>query len=221
MDFNNPIGLIALSGLIALIPLTIALGTSYVKVSIVLGMLRSGLGAQQIPGPIVTMALALSLSAYIMAPVFEQSAASLDSLPKFSYKRLPTKKELDKFSPAFKPWKDFMLKHSGTRELALFVGLDKEKLDLEQELKDKSLLDFKVIAPAFLITELKEAFSIAFVLLIPFLAIDLICANILVGMGMFMVSPVLISLPLKLLVFVLSDAWMILVKSLIASYGVV
>ncbi|MEZ4755102.1 MAG: flagellar type III secretion system pore protein FliP [Bdellovibrionota bacterium] len=221
MDFSNPIGLVVLSGLIALIPLTLALGTSYVKVSVVLGLLKSGLGVQQVPGPIVTMALALSLSVFIMAPVFNKSTESLDVIPKFSTSRLPTKAEIEKLAPVIKPWKEFMFKHCGERELQLFSMFDNKenKQDLPEVKNLNAQTSLRILAPAFLLTELKEAFVMAFILLIPFLVIDLIVANILVGMGMFMVSPVLISLPLKLLLFVISDGWMILIKSLISSYA--
>lgn len=221
MDFSRPSELIFISGLIALVPLLISLTTSYVKVSVVLGILKNGLGTQQFPGPIVTMALSLSITCYVMSPVMSESLEAFNEIPKLSKLDLFNINDLQKISPVVRPWKNFMLKFAGKKELRLFLGQEETSKKIEFDQKNISEISLKAIAPAFLITELKKAFSIAFIVLIPFLVIDLICANVLVGMGMFMVSPVLISLPIKLLVFVMSDAWILLVKSLINSYQVV
>ncbi|MCB0338508.1 MAG: EscR/YscR/HrcR family type III secretion system export apparatus protein [Bdellovibrionales bacterium] len=223
---TNPIWLIVLSGVLAFLPIVVGMGTSYVKVSIVLGMVRNAIGAQQVPGPMVSMALAAGLSLYIMQPVLIESAANLEDISLSDLTNLPQKDTVDRFIGVLDPWRRFLEAHVGEREKIAFEQLrqntprdDSKSLTAKQEGSQR--ISWSVLLPAFVVTELKEAFAMGFAILLPFVVIDLIVANILVGMGMYMVSPFMISLPIKLLLFVVSDAWLLLSKGLIGSYSVV
>lgn len=242
MDTFHPIWFIVITGAIALTPIFIGLVTSYVKVSVVLGMLRSGLGAQQVPSGMVVMAMSLAMTFYIMAPVFNQVAEIAQTIDFGATNARPTVESLQRMAPLFDPWKAFMLEHAGKREIAALNGLTDEWKSKQSkeggspesaepptteestlpppEAPEKEAVSLRVLLPAFVMSELKEAFAMGFVLLLPFLVVDLVVANILVGMGMFMVSPVMIALPLKLILFVVSDGWLLLTKGLIHSYSV-
>lgn len=217
----DPIWLIVLSGALALLPLLAGLATAFVKVSIVLGMLRSALGAQQVPSALVTAALSAALTLQIMAPIIERTRAAALQI---DWERIETRvglSSLPELQPLLAPWRSFMARHCGVRELRELERLGaasepaREKLSAGAEPEPP----LSMLAAAFLLTELKEAFAMGFVLLLPFLVIDLITANVLAGMGMYMLSPTLIALPLKLLIFVLSDGWLLLAKALVHSYS--
>ncbi len=224
----NPYWLVFFSLLFAIVPVLIGVCTSYLKISVVLGMLKSGLGTQHTPSNLIVMSLSIALSIFVMAPVIEESIKAIDASEGVSLNNPPELKSIDKFQPIIKPWKTFMQTHAGEREVATFLDIEKElsakkikeeteDTKAEQEVKE---LDLRILIPAFLLTEIKEAFAMGFLLLLPFLVIDLIVANVLAGMGMYMLSPVMISLPLKLLFFVLSDGWLLLCKSLVMSYNI-
>lgn len=216
----NPAWLVVLAGVIGLLPLVVGLMTSYLKMSIVLGMLKSGLGTQQTPGTLVTMVLALALSLYVMSPTLEMSFQAASQGEVMQELKKPSAALVDKLAPIAKPWLDFMRLHAGVRELQTLAALSKGKeyAGVPIAKVDPSQVGLRLLLPAFILTEIKEGFAMAFVLLLPFMVIDLIVANVLVGMGMYMVSPVIIALPLKLLLFVSADGWLILAKGLIASY---
>ena len=238
---GSPLWLVALAFGFSLVPIVIGVSTSYLKISIVLGMLRQGLGAQTVPGNLVIMALSLGLSLLVMAPVVENCSANLMAALPQNMKEAPTKKNFEEIAKALIPWRDFLETHSGEREVvfvrnltklssvkkeqvALASGIKTEALEktgtgieVKQE-PDRRLNGFELLL-SFLLTELKEAFSMGFVLLLPFLVIDLVVSNLLVALGMFMVTPAMITLPLKLIVFVLCDGWMLLSKGLVVSYG--
>ena len=217
----NPVYYIAVASLVALVPVFMGLFTSYLKMSIVLGMVKSALGTQQVPGGLVTMALALALTGYTMAPVFEESSRILGDVSLVELTKKPSIDGLSVLRPAFDPFVSFLRKHSGSREVASLGRMafgknsDGSSTEVVQEADSASL---QVILPAFVLTEMKEGFAMAFVLLLPFLVIDLIVSNVLAGMGMFMVSPQMISLPLKLILFVVSDGWLLLAQGLVNSY---
>lgn len=200
--------LILISLFVALIPSLVGVLTTYLKVSIVLGMLKNALGTQQTPSGLVVMAVSIAFTWVIMAPIFIETHNRFSS-EKLKLSKGISKESHDSIEHVLAPWKLFIAKHAGAREVLLIqdIGAQKEKNSWE------------VIVPAFILTELKEGFAMALMLLIPFAVIDIVVANILGGLGMFMVSPTLISLPLKLGVFVISDAWLFLTKALIASYG--
>lgn len=216
----NPIWLLIGSILLAFIPIVLGLVTSYIKVSVVLGLLRSGIGSQQVPGNITIMALAFALTFFIMGPVVNQTIDAAALIKVTDLSKAPTLSEFSKYMPLVEPWKAFMAKHAGARELALFHDLSSQQTPQSVQLSaEQAKSSLSNIIAAFVISELKQGFAIGFVLLLPFLVVDLIVANILVGMGMSMVSPVMISLPLKLILFVVADGWILLAKGLIGSYA--
>jgi type III secretion protein R len=223
MNNVNPIWLIILSAALALFPIIVGMASSYIKVSIVLGMLKSALGAQNTPGNIVIMSLSLALTIFIMSPVIEQTAKQLEPIQFSKIVKEGDLSKISELSPALDPWKSFMSRHSGERERRMLTQLATEASVKSAELKldNKSIADdtFRILIPAFVLTELRQAFVMGFMLLLPFVVVDLIVANILAGLGMFMVSPVMISLPLKLLLFVASDGWLVLTRALIGSYS--
>lgn len=221
MGAFHPIWLIVFAAALALIPVLLALVTSYLKVSIVLGMLRASLGTPQVPSAAVLMALSMALTFYIMAPVGKQTLEILRQQPSMQFDTMPGRKDWKGMLAILGPLQDFLRQHAGEREKQFFM---KTANDLEigglasgEPFAGEDSLH--VLLPAFVFSELKQAFAMGFAVMLPFLVIDIIVANILVGMGMYMVSPMMISLPLKLMLFVLSDAWLLLARGLIYSYG--
>lgn len=201
--------LIYLSLAIALVPSVLGVLTAYLKVSIVLGMLRNALGTQQTPSGLLVMAISFAFTWMIMSPVFLSTYERWNAKQSVFSKGL-TKENVEVLKDIFKPWQDFLKAHAGERE----------KVFIKETIKEPTTDDdWRVLIPSFILTELKEAFAMALMLLLPFAVIDIVVANILGGMGMFMVSPTLISLPLKLLVFTTSDAWLFLSKALVGSYS--
>lgn len=218
----NPIWLIALAALAAMLPILVGLLTSYLKISIVFGMVRSALGTQQTPGNLVIMVLALALTSYTMMPVADETL-EIASQTDISALQSPSPQTLKTLTPVFEPWRRFLHHHSGARELRTLTALLAAQAGQEQQLPAGAgpqiqAIDLRVLLPAFLLTELKESFAMAFVLLLPFLVVDMVVANILIGMGMYMVSPLMISLPLKLVLFVVADGWLLIARGLINSY---
>lgn len=221
----HPVWIIIASLLIAMVPVLVGVATSYIKVSIVLGMLKSGIGAQQVPGAIVVMALSFAMTLFIMNPTIDQTIEIGKSV---NFSKLGTDITLDRLAelkPLIQPWREFMAHHSGERELEALLSVagiaDDKATAADTKEINRAELPTRVLMTSFVLTELKEAFAMGFILLLPFLVIDLIVANILAGMGMFTLSPVLISLPLKLLLFVLADGWILLTRGLIASYSAI
>ena len=204
----------------ALLPLIVVLLTCYLKISIVFNILKSGLGTQNVPGPLIVMALSLSLSLMVMAPQINKSIDLSSSIDWNQIFKQDPRLVMQSLSPMLGPWRDFVKRHAGERERAVLVSLIKKDLGQaqmsEQDVEVENSL--RVILPAFLLSELKEAFAMSVMVLLPFVVIDLIVANILVGLGMYMLSPVMVSLPLKIFFFVVSDAWLIITKGLVYSY---
>jgi type III secretion protein R len=205
----NPVWLIVLSFSLGLLPILVALCTSFLKISIVLSILKTGLGSQHVPGNLSIMFLSFVISAFIMAP---QIGALFESVAENDLSKVPSKIEFSKLEAAFKPWREFLCKHAGEREQLLLK-------DLAQISEGANCQSMRILLPAFVLTELKEAFQMGVILLLPFLVIDLLVANVLAALGMCMVSPNMISLPLKLLLFVSVDGWLMLVRSLLLSYA--
>lgn len=230
MLMNNPVSLLLLTVLVAIVPLLVGVTTSYIKVSIVLSMVRSALGTQQTPGNMVIMALSLAITCFVMAPVFEASRQQALDSNILSLLEKPTLADFEQVVPVFEPWRQFMLSHCGSRELEVLAvaasGADAAVVPSEEigqsrrvgAPADYVLFPWRVVLPAFVLSELKQAFIMGFALLLPFLVVDLIVANILVGLNMIMVSPIMVALPLKLILFVLSDGWLLITQSLINSY---
>lgn len=218
MGSIHPVWLIVSAALLALVPVLAAMLTSYLKVSVVLGMLRNALGTQHVPDAVTTMALALGISVWIMGPVFQDSLNKVGTLSLTDLERRPTLAALEKFAPALEPWRAFLKTHAGEREVKALEALDQRPGQVDVTPDPKQPLSMRLLIPAFVLSEIKEAFAMAFVLLLPFVVIDLIVANLLVGLGMTMVSPTMMSLPLKLLLFISVDGWLLLTRSLILSY---
>src|SRR5262249_15957500 len=195
---------------------------SFVKISVVLSILRSAMGTQQIPPTQVITGLAMILTIYIMAPVgIEIKNQTQDLIEQRTGKGLLTSANADVILTAAKraaePVRSFLIKHAHAKERALFLDLAKKlrKPEDRDDLTDKDLI---VLVPSFVISELKEAFEIGFILFVPFIIIDMVVSNILLAMGMFMLSPVTVSLPFKLLLFILVDGWYLLARGLVLGY---
>lgn len=219
MSSANPFWLILLSLSFALLPVLVGVCTSYLKVSIVLSLLKNGLGAQGVPGALVNMTLSLGLTFYIMAPVFQKSLENGKLIDFTEFAKNPSFKTAASMAPIMDPWLDFMRKHAGRRELEVLAEISGSNATHAPRAEENQPT-MQLVLPAFVLSELKEGFAMGFVMLLPFMAVDLIVANILAGLGMFMLSPMVISLPLKILLFVLCDGWILLGRGLISSYGV-
>ena len=200
--------LVGLLTVLSLAPSIVIMTTSFVRIVVVLSLLRTALGLQQSPPNAVIISLALFLSAIIMAPTFERSYE--DGIRPL----LDQEMELPQaFEAAGAPVKTFMLSQVDREDLALFVRLSAiEQPDTVDE------LPLRIVTPAFMISELKRAFEIDFLLFVPFLVIDLVVASVLMSMGMMMLPPVVISLPFKLIFFVLVDGWRLVAGSLVESF---
>jgi type III secretion protein R len=187
----------------------------------VLSIVRSALGTQQIPPTQVITGLAIILTVYIMSPVGQAmyKAAEIDIWEKGPglLSSETVGQLLQAAGRAKEPLRDFLVKKVTNKDRALFYNLAK-KMRSEEDRKDISDRDFLVIVPAFVVSELKEAFQIGFLLFVPFIVIDMVVANILLALGMHMLSPTTISMPFKLLLFVLVDGWYLIAKGLVIGY---
>ncbi|MFN5382074.1 MAG: flagellar type III secretion system pore protein FliP [Alphaproteobacteria bacterium] len=204
---SKVIQFVGLITLLSVAPSILIMVTSFTRVVIVFSFLRTALGLQQTPPNSVIISLALFLTMFIMAPVFEQSY-------NHGIKPLMNEEieEGEAFTKISDPFKSFMLEHVREKDLSLFIEIAKI------EVKEKKDVPLHVIIPAFMISELKRAFEIGFLIFLPFLIIDMLVASILMAMGMMMIPPVMVSLPFKLIFFVLIDGWYMICGSLIKSY---
>jgi flagellar biosynthetic protein FliP len=200
--------MVGLLTVLSLAPSIVIMTTSFVRIVVVLGLLRTALGVQQSPPNPVIISLALFLTAIVMGPTFEKSYA--DGIKPLLDKQIEMP---EAFDAAAAPVKVFMLKQVDQDDLALFIRLSKIP-------KPKTAVEtpLKVVTPAFMISELKRAFEIGFLLFIPFLVIDLVVASVLMSMGMMMLPPATVSLPFKLIFFVLVDGWRLVAGSLVESF---
>jgi flagellar biosynthetic protein FliP len=200
--------LVGLMTVLSLAPSIVIMTTSFVRIIVVLSLLRTALGMQQSPPNAVLVSLALFLSAIVMAPTWQ------DAYDSGIRPLLDQQMELPQaFDAASEPVKTFMLAQVDRDDLALFVRLS--NLEAPTTAAD---LPLRVVTPAFMISELKRAFEIGFLLFVPFLVIDLVVASVLMSMGMMMLPPVVISLPFKLIFFVLVDGWRLVAGSLVESF---
>jgi type III secretion protein R len=200
---------------LALAPFVAVMVTSFTKIVVVLSILRNALGTQQIPPNVVLNGLALILTIYVMFPVGQAMLAEVDGETNFT----ESVEDLLLAADATKePLRDFMLAHSNQRERDFFLSTIKSMVGPEQA-QQLGSDDFIVVVPAFTVSELTTAFQIGFLIFLPFVIIDLVISNILMAMGMMMLSPTTISLPFKLLLFVLVDGWAKLAHGLVLSYA--
>ena len=201
---------VALLTVLSLAPGLLIMVTSFTRFVIALSFLRSGLGLQSTPANLVLVSLALFLTFFIMAPVFEQ--AKRDGLDPYMNKSIT---EEEAYARITEPFRQFMLKNVREKDLALFqsIALERRVIPGGGEARD-----LRILVPAFMISELRRGFEIGFLIVLPFLVIDLIVAMLTMSMGMMMLPPTVISLPFKVLFFILIDGWNLLVGSLINSF---
>ena len=195
--------------LLSLLPAILLTCTSFTKILVVLGLTRNALGLQQTPPNQVLAGLALFLSLFIMAPVL--SSINDDGVQPYLH---GTKTSAQAWGDGVKPLKSFMIDHTDKDELTLLTSVAKRDLP-----KDRNDVSMATLVPAFVLSELKQAFIIGFIVFIPFLVIDIVVSGALMALGMMMMPPVMVSLPFKLLLFVLVDGWGLVIRSVVASYG--
>ena len=203
------IQLIVLVTVLALAPSILIVLTSFTRIVIVLSLLRSAMGVQQTPPNVVLISLALFLTAFVMAPtlerVYDNGVAPLIN---------EEIEEREAFDRSIEPIHEFMRRHVSDTDLATFMDM----ANIEQPATAEDI-PLRALIPAFLISELRRAFEIGFLLFIPFLIIDMVVASVLMSMGMMMLPPIIISLPFKLIFFVLVDGWKLVSESLVQSFG--
>lgn len=206
--FSNSVQILLSLSLISLLPFLLISITSFLRIIVVLSMIRSAIGTAQVPPNSILIGLALFMTVFTMAPTFDE--ANKTAIIPYNKGQLT---QMKAFEIGMKPFQRFMLRQTRERDLALFVQF--AKIPPPKSVND---IPVYVLIPSFMISELKTAFQIGFLLFIPFVIIDLVVANILLSLGMFMLSPVMVSLPFKILLFVLSDGWNLITKGLLMSF---
>ena len=201
--------IIALVTVLSLAPSILVMVTSFTRIIVVLSFLRSALGIQQTPPNSVLISLALFLTAFIMAPTMERIYD--EALEPMFNQEID---EMEAFERASVPLREFMLNEVREEDLALFLDLSNAG-----EVNGPEDISLSTLIPAFMISELRRAFEIGFLIFLPFLVIDMVVASVLMSMGMLMLPPIIISLPFKLIFFVLVDGWYLIAGSLVQSYG--
>ncbi|GAB5520839.1 MAG: flagellar type III secretion system pore protein FliP [Rhodothermales bacterium] len=209
-DFELPVQILLLLTVLSLAPAIIILMTSFTRLVVVFSILRTALGTQQSPPTQVIIGLSLFLTMFIMYPVLED--INDNALQPYLEKQITQKEAFDR---ALTPMKKFMINQTREKDLLLFMDLADQTTYAQPE--DVPL---HVVVPAFVISELRIAFQIGFMIFLPFLVVDLLVASVLMSMGMMMLPPIMISLPLKLLLFVLTDGWYLIVESIVQGYAV-
>jgi flagellar biosynthesis protein FliP len=207
-DVTTALEIVALLTVLTLAPSIVVMLTCFTRVLIVLSFLRQAIGAPQMPPNQIMTGLALFLTVFIMAPVGQE--VHRVALGPYLARQIKPQQAVER---GWVPVRGFLLKHTRERDLGLMVELGRGKRPEKPE-----DVPAHALIPAFVISELRTAFQLAFVLFVPFLVIDMVVASILMSMGMLMLPPVMISLPLKILLFVLADGWHLIVRSLVASY---
>jgi flagellar biosynthetic protein FliP len=206
---STAVSLLLLITVLAVAPSFMMMVTSFTRIIIVLGFLRRALGTQTLPPNQVMVGLALFLTLFIMTPTIDR--INREAVQPFMAEQITQQAALDNAKSAVR---DFMIKHTRKNDLALFIRLAKE--ERPNTVADVS---FTTLVPAFITSELKTAFQMGFIIFLPFLVIDLVVSAVLMALGMMMLPPVVVSLPFKILVFVLVDGWVLLMQGLVASYA--
>lgn len=226
IDFGNISGsttarliqLILGMGVLALAPSLVIMTTSFTRIVIIFSFLRNALGLQQSPPNVVLVSLALFLSVFIMSP-------TLDAVYQNGIVPLVNEKitEQEAFQKISEPMKKFMLAQTREKDLKNFISLDSMTVDKDNQRKlqfsNPNDIPLKIIVPAFMISEIKKAFEIGFLIFLPFLVIDMVVSSILMAMGMMMLPPVMISLPFKIIFFVLVDGWEMITQGIVRSFN--
>ena len=205
---SSALQILFLLTILTLAPSILIMTTSFARIIIVLSFLRQAMGTQQTPPTQVLIGLGLFLTLFVMGPTW--SEINKNALQPYLNEEIS---QIDALKLAEAPLKSFMLAQTREKDLSLFVNLDDGERGSDSEVEIQSLI------PAFIISELKTAFQIGFLIYIPFLILDMVVASILLSMGMMMLPPVLISLPFKLMLFVMVDGWYLIVGSIIRSFG--
>lgn len=208
-SYSVPIQTLLFFTALSFLPAMLLLMTSFTRIVIVLSLLRQALGTQQAPPNQVVIGMSLFLTMFVMGPTLDR--VYQDAYLPYTQDQITFEQALDK---ADAPMRAFMLKQTRESDFALFARLGKLAPEVTAE-----TAPLRVLVPAFVISELKSAFQIAFMVFIPFLIIDMVVASVLMSLGMMMLSPVLVALPFKLMLFVLADGWNLLIGSLAASFG--
>jgi flagellar biosynthetic protein FliP len=202
--------LVALLTVLSVAPGLLIMVTSFTRFVVAFSFLRSGLGLQSAPANLILISLSLFMTFYVMAPTFDR-AWETGLKPMMDN----TISEQDAYSKVTAPFRDFMLSQVRDKDLKLFDDLSKGSFQTQ----DRATIDLRVVIPAFMISELRRGFEIGFLIALPFLVIDMIVATLTMSMGMMMLPPSVISLPIKVMFFVLIDGWNLLIGSLVRSYG--
>ena len=207
-DLNPVIQLLIVMTLFSLLPFVFACLTSFLRFIIVFSILKTALGTQQVPPGIVIIELSVILTFYTMGPVFQKM---------YEVGSVPYQKSGDMIlaiQEGSVPLKEFMLKQTREADLEFFVS--KSRVEPPESPDDLTIFE---VAPAFILSELKTSFEIGFIIFIPFIVLDIVVANVLLALGMFMLSPTIISLPFKLLIFIAVDGWSLIVSGLVSSFN--
>ena len=214
-DFTaNPFTIIVTLALVSLLPILVSIGTAFLKFVVVFNLLKNAIGIQQIPPAIVVNGLALIIAMYIMAPVLAETYELAKGRTDFTDMQF-IGFMLDEGS---EPYRRFLQRNTSQDMLDLFksMAFNLWPESMSESINDRSMF---ILLPAFTLTELQEAFEIGFIIYVPFLVVDLVVSNILLAMGMMMMSPMTISLPFKLLLFVFVDGWTLLLTNLALTYS--
>ena len=200
--------MVAILTVLSVAPGLLIMVTSFTRFTVALSFLRSGLGLQSTPANLVLISLSLFMTFFVMAPTFDRAWENglkplMDN----------TISQQEAYGAITQPFRDFMLAQVREKDIALFEDLSKGKF----QIKDRTTVDLRILIPAFMISELRRGFEIGFLIVLPFLVIDMIVAALTMSMGMMMLPPSVISLPVKILFFVLVDGWNLLVGSLVRS----
>ncbi|MEW5853702.1 MAG: type III secretion system export apparatus subunit SctR [Myxococcota bacterium] len=218
---NRPLVLMTALAALSLLPFVIIMVTSFVKIAVVLSIIRQALGTQQIPPTPVITGLAIILTVYVMHPVGLQMKRAADEEVAKENSTLMDSRNVDLIIQAARksegPMREFLMKHSHEKDRQMFYKVA-YRLRAPEDRDDLKMTDLIIVVPSFVISELTEAFQIGFVIFVPFLIIDMVVSNILMALGMQMLSPTTISLPFKVLLFVLVDGWYLLTKGLVLGY---
>ena len=208
-EYSVTLQILALMTALTFLPAMLMMMTSFTRIIVVFAILRQALGLQATPSNQILLGLALFLSIFIMKPVLEE--ANEVGLQPYLQEEVTS---LEAVELASEPFKRFMLDQTRESDLALFMRIADVQYETAQD------VSFWILMPAFVTSELKTAFQIGFILFIPFLILDMVVASVLMAMGMMMLSPIIISLPFKIMLFVLVDGWALIMGTLAASYGI-
>jgi len=209
-EYSITIKILLFMTMLTFLPAVVMMMTSFTRIVIVLSILKQALGTQQVPSSKIIVGLSLFLSLFIMMPVLERTYA--DAIEPYMNEKISGEAALQK---AQGPIRTFMMEQTRETDIALFSGFaNKEKYEKPDD------IPISILVPAFITSELKTAFQIGFLIFVPFVVIDLVVASILMSMGMMMLSPMLISMPFKLMLFVLVDGWSLVMGTLVASFAI-